>query len=169
MFTRNSEINNSKSSIDQVAEADNRVPADGTSAAKGSARETVISNDLTIHGNVASDGIVRLEGTIIGDMNCSSLVVENDGAISGNISADDVKVHGRVEGTVHGKNVMLHSTAFVEGDIYHQGIGIEMGTQYDGRLKWVKNAEEGQKLSSEKSTSTSVIGNDNAPHAQAAE
>jgi len=169
MFTRNSEINNSKSSVDQVAEVDNEGPSKGTPVAKGSARETVISNDLTIHGNVASNGIVRLEGTIIGDMDCASLVVENDGAISGNISADEVKVHGRVEGTVRGKNVILHSTAFVEGDIYHQGIGIEMGTQYDGRLKWVKDAEEGLERTSEKTSTTNVIGNDNAPHAQAAE
>lgn len=166
MFTRNSDSINSKTSIDNTGQNDKKVISEPGARASGLARETVISNDLTIHGNVTSQGIVRLEGTIIGDMNCSSLVVENDGAISGNISADEVNVHGRVEGTVHGKNVMLHSSAFVEGDIFHQGIGIEMGTQYDGRLKWVKSAEEGKKLSSESST---AIVNDNAPHAQAAE
>ena len=166
MFTRNSDSINSKSSLDQTSTEETSEPVEAAPKSKGGARETVISNDLTIHGNVASEGIVRLEGTIIGDMNCSSLVVENDGAIAGNISADEVKVHGRVEGTVHGKNVMLHSSAFVEGDIYHQGIGIEMGTQYDGRIKWVKDAEEGQRLSSQKGA---PIGNDNAPHAEAAE
>ncbi len=58
------------------------------------------------------------------------------------------------------RSVMLHSTAFVEGDIFHQGIGIEMGTHYDGRLKWVNSAEEGLKITDEKSK---PIGNDNAP------
>ena len=166
MFTRNSDSINSKSSLDQSTAGETSKPVETAPKSKGGARETVISNDLTIHGNVSSEGIVRLEGTIIGDMNCMSLVVENDGAIAGNISADEVKVHGRVEGTVHGKNVMLHSSAFVEGDIYHQGIGIEMGTQYDGRIKWVKDAEEGQRLSTQKGA---AIGNDNAPHAEAAE
>ena len=166
MFTRNSDSINSKSSLDQSGAEETSTPVEAAPKPKGGARETVISNDLTIHGNVSSEGIVRLEGTIIGDMNCTSLVVENDGAIAGNISADEVKVHGRVEGTVHGKNVMLHSSAFVEGDIYHQGIGIEMGTQYDGRIKWVKDAEEGQRLSTQKGA---PIGNDNAPHAEAAE
>ena len=166
MFTRNSDSINSKSSLDQSTSEEISRPVEAAPKPKGGARETVISNDLTIHGNVSSEGIVRLEGTIIGDMNCTSLVVENDGAIAGNISADEVKVHGRVEGTVHGKNVMLHSSAFVEGDIYHQGIGIEMGTQYDGRIKWVKDAEEGQRLSTQKGA---PIGNDNAPHAEAAE
>lgn len=166
MFTRNSDSLNSKTPTHQPEASERAMPPAPTAKSSNSARETVISNDLTIHGNVESDGIVRLEGTIIGDMNCASLVVENDGAISGNISAEEVKVHGRVEGTVHGKNVMLHSSAFVEGDIFHQGIGIEMGTHYDGRLKWVNNAEDGLKISEEKSK---PIGNDNAPLAQAAE
>ena len=34
---------------------------------------------------------------------------------------------------------MLYSSAHVEGDVYHTGIGIEMGTHYDGRLKWAEN------------------------------
>lgn len=165
MFTRNSETADNKSDKDNSVQNETASPAE-KSGRSSNARETVISNDLTIHGNVTSEGIVRLEGTIIGDMNCSSLVVEGPGAISGNIAAEQVNVHGRVEGTVHGKNVMLHSSAFVEGDIYHQGIGIEMGTQYDGRLKWVKSEEEGKRLVGEKS---SPVVNDNAPHAQAAE
>lgn len=167
MFTRNSDAINGKDKVETPQNHEPPQSPEMQAKTPGTARETVISNDLTIHGNVTSEGIVRLEGTIIGDMNCSSLVVENDGSISGNISAEQVNVHGRVEGTVHGKNVMLHSTAFVEGDVYHQGIGIEMGTHYDGRLKWVKSAEEGQKLLSE--ADKNAIGNDNAPHAQAAE
>ena len=166
MFTRNSDSENSKSSNNDDNTSLRAKPIEDAPKQAGSSRETVISNDLTIHGNVTSEGIVRLEGTIIGDMNCTSLVVDNDGSISGNISAKEVKVHGRVGGTVHGANVMLHSSAFVEGDIYHQGISIEMGTHYDGRLKWVDSAEEGEKLSNK---TRQPIGNDNQLHAQAAE
>ncbi len=100
-------------------------------------RETVISNDLIIEGSVASQGVIRLEGTVLGDLHCSALVVETAGSVNGNVIAETINVHGRVEGAIHGESVMLHSSAFVEGDIYHQGIGIEMGTHYDGRLQWV--------------------------------
>jgi cytoskeletal protein CcmA (bactofilin family) len=48
-------------------------------------------------------------------------------------------VLGKVVGTIRGKRVMLHATARVEGDIYHQGIGIEMGTRYDGSLRWTED------------------------------
>lgn len=119
-------------------EASRRQPQDPY---QSGVKETVISSDLIIQGSVSSKGTVRLQGTILGDMHCSSLIVEEDGSITGNISAEKVNVHGRVEGTVRGTNVMLHSSAFVEGDIYHQGIGIEMGTHYDGRLQWDKSSE----------------------------
>lgn len=99
-------------------------------------KETIISSDLTIIGNVTSNGNVKLDGTIQGDMYCSSLVVSENGEIKGGIVANDVVVLGKVNGSIRGKRVMLHSSAKVEGDIFHQGIGIEMGTRYDGTLKW---------------------------------
>lgn len=99
-------------------------------------KETIISSDLTIIGNVTSNGNVKLDGTIQGDMYCSSLVVSENGEIKGGIVANDVVVLGKVNGSIRGRRVMLHSSAHVEGDIFHQGIGIEMGTRYDGTLKW---------------------------------
>ncbi|MGH1406293.1 MAG: bactofilin family protein [Rhodomicrobiaceae bacterium] len=110
-------------------------------------RETVISNDLIIEGSVTSQGVIRLEGTVLGDLHCSALVVETTGSVNGNVRAETVNIHGRVQGAIHGESVMLHSSAFVEGDIYHQGIGIEMGTHYDGRLQWVDANEKATFLS----------------------
>jgi cytoskeletal protein CcmA (bactofilin family) len=105
--------------------------------------ETIISSDLTITGNVFSKGRVKLEGTIEGDMNCRSLVVGTTGSVTGSIIAEEVSVYGKVAGTVRGLRVNLFSSAHVEGDVFHQGIGIEMGTHYDGRLKWSDNPLEG--------------------------
>ena len=105
-------------------------------------RVSIISSNLTIIGHVNSNGNVKLDGVIHGDMFCSSLVVSESGEIKGGIVADDVVVLGQVHGPIRGKKVMLHATAQVEGDIYHQGIGIEMGTRYDGTLRWIENAED---------------------------
>jgi len=129
---------------------DGRLP-DGRSAARQPIMEasivgdeTIISSDLTIVGNVLSKGRVKLEGTIEGDMHCRSLVVGEQGSVTGGIVADEVSVFGRVAGTVRGGQVNLYATAHVEGDIYHHGIGIEMGTHYDGRLKWSESPVDGQ-------------------------
>lgn len=99
--------------------------------------QSAINADLTIIGNVTSKGNVRLDGTIEGDLHCASLMVSETGTVKGRIVANnEVIVLGRVTGQIFGKRVMLHATAHVESDIYHQGIGIEMGTRYDGTLRW---------------------------------
>ncbi len=98
--------------------------------------ESIIGPDLKITGNVISRGRVRLEGAIEGDMRCTSLIVSQTGTVTGGIVAGEVAVFGRVAGTIKGERVNLYATAHVEGDITHQGIGVEMGTHYDGRLRW---------------------------------
>lgn len=104
------------------------------------AAESNISNDLTIIGNVTSTGSVRLDGSIEGNIFCTSLIVTENGRVNGGIVANqEVTVLGRVNGTIRGRRVMLQSSAHVEGDIFHQGIGIEMGTRYDGTLRWTED------------------------------
>ena len=100
---------------------------------------TIISADLTIIGNVYTKGKVILDGDIQGDLHCESLVVGENGDIKGGIIANEVTVLGRVFGSIRGNRVMLQSTSHVEGDIFHQGIGIEMGTVFDGTLKRTEN------------------------------
>ena len=99
-----------------------------------------ISNDLTIIGDVSSTGSVTLDGVIEGNIYCTSLVVTANGRVNGGIVANqEVTVQGKVKGTIRGRRVMLQASAKVEGDIFHQGIGIEMGTRYDGSLRWTED------------------------------
>lgn len=97
---------------------------------------TIISEDIVINGNISAKRPICLEGTVEGDLRGDQVIVGKAGAVTGSIVANEVEVHGRVLGSIHSKSVMLYKTAHVEGDILHQGIGIEMGTHYDGRLKW---------------------------------
>ena len=105
-----------------------------------SSSDSNISNDLTIIGDVSSTGSVTLDGVIEGNIYCTSLIVTENGRVNGGIIANqEVTVLGKVMGTIRGRRVMLQSSAQVEGDIFHQGIGIEMGTRYDGTLRWTED------------------------------
>lgn len=103
--------------------------------------DSVIGSELVITGDVKSSGDVRVDGTIKGDVDCASLTISQGGSVEGGITAEKVVIHGRASGSIKGRSVMLHQGAHVEADIRHQGIGIEMGTRYDGSLKWVDDAE----------------------------
>lgn len=105
-----------------------------------SSTDSNISSDLTIIGDVSSKGSVTLDGAIEGNIYCTSLIVTENGRVSGGIVANqEVTVNGKVMGTIRGRRVMLKSSAHVEGDIFHQGIGIDMGTRYDGSLRWTED------------------------------
>lgn len=102
--------------------------------------DSTISNDLTIIGDVSTSGSVTLDGIIEGNIYCTSLTVTKNGRVKGGVVANqEVTVHGTVTGSIRGRRVRLQSTAKVEGDIFHQGIGIEMGTRYDGTLRWTED------------------------------
>ena len=96
---------------------------------------SLLSNDLTIKGNVSSSGDIQIEGTIEGDVRAHLLTVGESATIRGEVVADDVVVNGRVIGRVRGLKVRLTSTAKVEGDIVHKTIAIESGAHFEGSVQ----------------------------------
>ena len=102
---------------------------------------SVIGKGLVIVGDVKSTGALKVEGVLKGDIDCERLTVTQGGRIEGDIRAESVVVYGNVTGNIRGRSVMLYATAQVSADIQHQGIGIEMGTRYDGHLKWIKDED----------------------------
>jgi cytoskeletal protein CcmA (bactofilin family) len=103
--------------------------------AKPKPSPSLLSNDLTIKGNVLTSGDIQIEGTIEGDVRAHLLTVGEAATIKGEISADDVVVNGRVVGRLRGLKVRLTSTAKVEGDIVHKTIAIESGAHFEGSVQ----------------------------------
>ena len=116
--------------IDRKAER-----AASASPAKAKPSPSVISNDLTIQGNLKTGGDIQVEGTIEGDIRAHLLTVGQSATISGEVVADDIVVHGHVKGRVRGLKVRLTSSAQVEGDIIHKTIAIESGAHFEGSVQ----------------------------------
>ena len=103
--------------------------------AKPKPSPSLLSNDLTIKGNVTTSGDIQIEGTIEGDVRAHLLTVGESATIKGEIAADDVVVDGRVIGRLRGLKVRLTATARVEGDIVHKTIAIESGAHFEGTVQ----------------------------------
>jgi len=110
-------------------------PAAPTYPAKPKPSPSLLSNDLTIKGNVITSGDIQIEGTIEGDVRAHLLTVGESATIKGEISADDVVVNGHVVGRLRGLKVRLTATARVEGDIVHKTIAIESGAHFEGSVQ----------------------------------
>ena len=107
--------------------------------------ESVIGPDLIIEGQaitMRSKGCLRVNGSVQAELHCVELLVGQQAVITGSITATKVAVSGRVDGTIIGDSVILHSTAHVEGDIHSRFLSIEQGASFDGRSRKITESDE---------------------------
>jgi cytoskeletal protein CcmA (bactofilin family) len=94
---------------------------------------SIIESDMTISGNVISDGEVHVKGTIKGDIHCSKLLVAETATVNGTIVAKDAEIQGRVTGTIQAMQVTLAAGSHVEADVHHASLAMEQGAFFEGK------------------------------------
>lgn len=92
-----------------------------------------IAENVTFHGDLASDGDVHLDGAVLGDVRVGLLTIGETGRVTGAIEAQAVEVRGEVHGTITARSVRLRATARVEGDITHTQLAVDAGALFVGR------------------------------------
>ncbi|MEI6894488.1 MAG: polymer-forming cytoskeletal protein [Colwellia sp.] len=105
--------------------------------ASNKAIPSIIGSDVTIVGNVSSQGVIQLDGTINGEINIRHLTVGNHGWIDGAITAEEVIIKGKVTGTIKAHKIVLEKNAKVHGDIQHEIISIEAGAEIEGHINQI--------------------------------
>ena len=96
---------------------------------------STIGEDLTITGNVTSQGELHLNGQVQGDVHCVALVLGENAQLQGNVVAEDVMVRGRLIGSVRALRVTLQSKSHVEGNLFHKSLSIEQDTHFEGESR----------------------------------
>ena len=91
-----------------------------------------ISSSLTVVGKLVGDGSVMIYGHVEGELQASNVVICEGARVEGNIVATELGIGGRVKGTIRAVRVKLHSTAVVEGDIFHRSLAIEENARFEG-------------------------------------
>lgn len=94
---------------------------------------SLVAENATLNGDLASDGDVQLDGLIRGDLRVGRLTVGESGQVEGSIEAEAVDIRGRVAGAITAQSVRLYATAQVQGDITHGQLAIDAGARFEGR------------------------------------
>lgn len=96
---------------------------------------SIVAADLTITGDLVSEGDVQVEGTVNGDVRCRALSVGEQGTIAGQVTGEIVRVRGEIVGQIDAAKVELASTARIKGDILHESMSVEAGAQIEGHMR----------------------------------
>jgi len=98
---------------------------------------TIISRGVKIEGKVTSNGNIRVDGEIQGDIQSqSNVAVGENGSVNGQINGDMITIGGKVTGTVRAKEkLVLDSKGNLKGDLFTKILVVEEGAKFDGNSK----------------------------------
>lgn len=96
---------------------------------------SIISRGVVIEGKISSDGNIRIEGIVRGDLIAKGNVsIGESGEIFGNIKGVVINIGGKVNGSVNAnEKLLLESNAQLKGDIVTKLLIIESGAKFDGK------------------------------------
>src|SRR3954470_17215907 len=98
---------------------------------------SIIASDMTVIGDLETDGVVRIEGRIRGTVRVGAQVLVAEGAvIEGDLHTQEAVIAGQVSGAIHARErVGLQAIARVAGDILTPRISIIEGARVTGEVK----------------------------------
>ncbi len=94
----------------------------------------LIGNGTKIIGDINSNGDVRIDGNLIGNLvTTGKFVLGPNGVIEGNITSGNADLSGEIKGTVNvSEMLLLKSTSKINGDIITGKLAIEPGALFTG-------------------------------------
>ena len=98
---------------------------------------SIIASDMTVIGDLETEGVVRVEGRVRGTVRVGAQVLVAAGAvIEGDLHTQEAVVAGQVSGAIIARErVELQATAVVQGDIHTPRIAIVEGAKVSGEVK----------------------------------
>ncbi len=88
--------------------------------AAATAVPSIVGPEMSVRGDLHSDGDLHIEGTVQGDIRVKHLVVAKDAVVRGDVEAVTVRIAGSVIGALRAREVVLTQTAKMQGDLYHE-------------------------------------------------
>ena len=109
---------------------------------------SIIGSGMSLEGDTETDGSLRIEGTVRGNVRAGkSVVIGKDGLVDGSIFTQDAVIAGRVSGGIHAvSRLELQATSIVAGEIEAPLMQVEEGAQVQGQ---VAVGEAGKKAASQ--------------------
>ncbi|MCX7792096.1 MAG: polymer-forming cytoskeletal protein [Chloroflexaceae bacterium] len=106
--------------------------------------ETIIGANTRFQGTLTSDGNIRIDGSVEGDIEVlGNLIIGETGRVIATIKAQNVHVSGAVKGEITAvEQLEISPTGKVWGDITTAALHIEPGGLFRGQSAMTTNIDE---------------------------
>jgi len=97
----------------------------------------IIGAGTSIKGNIKSDGDLRIDGSLEGNISAAGrIVIGKSGIVIGSVECSKADVSGKIEGRITVKELLaLKATSEIQGDIVTSKLSIEPGAEFNGTCK----------------------------------
>ncbi len=98
---------------------------------------SIIGVGLDVVGEVATDGIVKIEGTITGSIRATrQVLVTKGGLVQGDIYTTEAIVGGEVRGSIYAdQRIEVQDTSVIHGDIATKRLVVQEGGEVNGHIR----------------------------------
>ena len=98
---------------------------------------TVINEGTVVTGSIESNGDIRIDGTLVGDLNCGAkVIVGATGTLNGNVRARCAVIEGQVTGDLCLSDLLvLQDSANIVGDIRTGRLSVGAGCSLVGQCE----------------------------------
>jgi cytoskeletal protein CcmA (bactofilin family) len=107
----------------------------GDISAPGTGAATIIAAGTTLKGDISSNGDIRIDGSLQGNIQCQAkVVIGANGSVEGDISGQQADIMGKVSGTIKVKELLqLKGGSYVNGNLYAGKLQIEPSANFNGQ------------------------------------
>lgn len=111
--------------------------------------EVFFPEDVSVVGEIESDGIVRVEGNFRGNLRCPVAVLASSSWVTAEVQAQCLYIEGRCRGIFRVEMLYIAPRGDVEGEVHTETLYIEDGARMRGRLcvGGYKESEQGREVS----------------------
>ncbi len=101
--------------------------------------DTLIGKNTKFEGNLSTEGTIRIDGEVIGDVILSgNLILGEQGRIKGNVKSDNIHLSGIIEGNVMSANqIHISASGKLYGDMSVKNIIIDEGGLFQGNSNMI--------------------------------
>ena len=117
----------------------------GDVSAPGTGAATIIAAGTTLKGDISSNGDIRIDGHLQGNIQCQAkVVIGSNGSVEGDISGQQADIMGKVSGTIKVKELLqLKGGSHMNGNLYAGKLQIEPSANFNGQCH-MNTATNGQ-------------------------